>query len=57
MHAEGFDNVYALLLSALLAARSPNALLKVMRDADVDYYSLAALKPSQRPVNWFLLDR
>ena len=31
--------MYAPLLSAPLAARSSNALLKAMRDTDVNYYS------------------
>ena len=41
--------MYASLLSALLAARSSNALLKVLSDTDVNYYSLAALEASKNP--------
>ena len=48
MHSGGFGNAYAPLLSATLAARSSNALIKAMRDTDVNYYSVAALKASRR---------
>lgn len=40
MHTGGFDSVYAPLLSAPLAARSSNALLKAMGDIDVDHKCL-----------------